>query len=123
MALIRPNHRAASVAQWLEHLPSKQCVVGSNPTRAALFSFSVKKELFRFLVVLHCFYSLGLRVFMSIINVLLIFFNSILCCLCFGYMVRYHNIISLLLVCPCIMQSVVFVLDTWYDSTILFHCY
>ena len=26
---IRPNHWAASVAQWLEHLSSKQCVVGS----------------------------------------------------------------------------------------------
>ena len=33
----------ASVAQWLEHLSSKQCVVGSNPTRAALFSFGEKK--------------------------------------------------------------------------------
>ena len=42
IALIRPNHLAASVAQWLEHLPSKQCVVGSNPTRAAFF-FSEKK--------------------------------------------------------------------------------
>ena len=56
IALIRPNHWAASVAQWLEHLPSKQCVVGSNPTRAALFSFSVKKELFR-LVVLSCLFT------------------------------------------------------------------
>ena len=50
IALIRPNHWAASVSQWLEHLSSKQCVVGSNPTRAALFSFafffSEKKELF-----------------------------------------------------------------------------
>ena len=36
VALIQPNHWAASVAQWLEHLPSKQCVVDSNPTRAAL---------------------------------------------------------------------------------------
>ena len=44
IALIRPNHWAASVAQWLEHLPSKQCVVGSNPTRAALFSFRRKKS-------------------------------------------------------------------------------
>ena len=52
IALIRPNHWAASVAQWLEHLPSKQCVVGLNPARAALFSFS-GKELFR-LVVLPC---------------------------------------------------------------------
>ena len=43
---IRPNHWAASVAQWLEHLSGKQCVVGSNPTRAALFFFSEKKELF-----------------------------------------------------------------------------
>ena len=33
---------AASVAQWLEHLSSKQCVVGSNLTRAA----EKKKELF-----------------------------------------------------------------------------
>ena len=32
------------MAQWLEHLSGKQCVVGSNPTRAALFS--EKKELF-----------------------------------------------------------------------------
>ena len=37
------------------HLPSKPYVVGSNPTRAALFSFSVKKELFR-LVVLPCLF-------------------------------------------------------------------
>ena len=37
IALIRPNHWAASVAQWLEHLSSKQCVVGSNPTRKELF--------------------------------------------------------------------------------------
>ena len=43
---IRPNHWAASVAQWLDHLSSKQCVVGSNPTRAALFFSSEKKELF-----------------------------------------------------------------------------
>ena len=47
----------------LEHLPSKQCVVGSNPTRAALFFFSEKKELFG-LVVLPCFIFIGLRVFM-----------------------------------------------------------
>ena len=32
IALIRPNHWAASVTQWLEHLPSKQYVVGSSPT-------------------------------------------------------------------------------------------
>ena len=44
IALIRPNHWAASVAQWLEHLSSKQCVVDSNPTRAALFSFRRKKS-------------------------------------------------------------------------------
>ena len=53
-----------SVAQWSEHLPSKQCVVGSNPTRAALFSFLRKKELFM-LVVLPCFIFIGLRVFMN----------------------------------------------------------
>ena len=46
IALIRPNYWAASVAQWLEHLPNKQCVVGSNPTRAALFFFLEEKELF-----------------------------------------------------------------------------
>ena len=46
IALIQPNHWAASVAQWLEHLSRKQCVVGSNPTRTALFSFRRKKELF-----------------------------------------------------------------------------
>ena len=39
-----PNHWAASVAQWLEHLSGKQSVVGSNPTRVALFSFYVKKK-------------------------------------------------------------------------------
>ena len=55
IALIRPDHWAASVAQWLEHLSSKQCVVGSNPTRVvwvsclSLFSiyrkeFSCKEE-------------------------------------------------------------------------------
>ena len=38
------NHWAASVAQWLEHLSRKQSVVGSNPTRVALFSFYVKKK-------------------------------------------------------------------------------
>ena len=38
------RHCALHVAQWLEHLPSKQCVVGSNPTRAALFSFPRKKS-------------------------------------------------------------------------------
>ena len=43
IALIRPNHWAASVAQWLEHLSSKECVVGSNPTRADLFSFRRKR--------------------------------------------------------------------------------
>ena len=36
--------RAEVVFMWLEHLPSKQCVVGSNPTRAALFSFQRKKS-------------------------------------------------------------------------------
>ena len=50
IALIRPNHLAASVAQWLEHLPSKQCVVGSNPTQAALFSF-LRKKLFGLVVL------------------------------------------------------------------------
>ena len=50
VALIRSNHWAASVTQWLEHRPSKQCVVGSNPTRAAFF-FSEKKELFRLVVL------------------------------------------------------------------------
>ena len=39
-----PNHWAALVAQWLEHLSRKQSVVGSNPTRVALFSFYVKKK-------------------------------------------------------------------------------
>ena len=37
IALIRPNHWAASVAHWLEHLSSKQCVVGSNPTRRVVW--------------------------------------------------------------------------------------
>ena len=44
VALIQPNHWAASVAQWLEHLSSKQCVVGLNPTRAAIFSFRRKNS-------------------------------------------------------------------------------
>ena len=39
----------------VEHLPSKQYVVDSNSAWAALFSFSVKKELFR-LVVLPCLF-------------------------------------------------------------------
>ena len=39
ITLIRPNHWAASKVQWLEHLSSKQSVVSSNPTQAALFSF------------------------------------------------------------------------------------
>ena len=43
---------AASVVQLVEHLPHKWYVVGSNPTRAALFS--LEKEMFR-LVVPPCF--------------------------------------------------------------------
>ena len=51
IALIRPNHWAASVAQWLEHLASKQCVVGSvcrgfESHPSSSFFFSEKKELF-----------------------------------------------------------------------------
>ena len=37
-------HTHTSVAQWVEHLPRKQYVVGSNPTRAALFSFFLEKR-------------------------------------------------------------------------------
>ena len=44
----------ASVAQVVEHLPRKQYAVGLNPTRAAFFSFSMEKEMFR-LIVLPCF--------------------------------------------------------------------
>ena len=40
------------VVQLVEHLSRKQCVVVSNPTRAALFSLEI--EVFR-LVVLPCF--------------------------------------------------------------------
>ena len=39
----------------VEHLPSKQYVVVPSPTRVALFSFSMKKELFK-LVVLPCLF-------------------------------------------------------------------
>ena len=46
-------------------MPSKQCVVGSNPTRAALFYVRRKKELFG-LVALPFFLFMGLRVFMYI---------------------------------------------------------
>ena len=38
--------RQANDAVVCMYLSSKQCVVGSNPTRAALFFFSEKKELF-----------------------------------------------------------------------------
>ena len=36
IALIRPNHWAASVAQWLEHLSGKQCVVGFRRKKSCL---------------------------------------------------------------------------------------
>ena len=45
IALIPPNHWAASVAQWLEHLSSKQCVVGRIPPEQLFFLFG-EKELF-----------------------------------------------------------------------------
>ena len=45
IALIRPNHWAASVAQWLEHLFSKQCR-GFESHPSSSFFFSEKKELF-----------------------------------------------------------------------------
>ena len=41
-----------SIAQLVEHLPLKQCVVGLNPAWTVLFSLG--KEMFR-LVVLPCF--------------------------------------------------------------------
>ena len=54
VALIQPSHWATYVGNSVvEHLPSKQYGVGLNLTRAALFSFSMEKEMFR-LVVLPC---------------------------------------------------------------------
>jgi hypothetical protein len=32
---MRPNPKAAPVAQWIEHLPSKQRVAGSSPAGGA----------------------------------------------------------------------------------------
>ena len=52
----------------VERLPSKQYVVGSNLALAALFSFSVKKKLFRQVQVscIDLFIYVGLRVFMCL---------------------------------------------------------
>ena len=40
--------QAASVAQLVEHLPSKQCVVVRISYEQLFFSFSLEKEMFRF---------------------------------------------------------------------------
>ena len=55
IALIRPSQLSClGVAQWVEHLPRKQYVMGSNPTLAALFSFSMEIEMLG-LFLLPCF--------------------------------------------------------------------
>src|SRR5437762_12884483 len=47
---------AAPLAQWIEHLPSKQRVGGSNPSRGAIFVSSV-----RFCAQIHVVRALGSR--------------------------------------------------------------
>ena len=46
----------------------KQCVVGSNPTQAAFFSFWRKKELFGLVVLPFLYLYIGLRVSMHTVK-------------------------------------------------------
>ena len=42
--MIRPSQLSCLGSSVVEYLPSKQYVVGWSPTRAALFSFSMEKD-------------------------------------------------------------------------------